>query len=660
MQQGQQQLPSNMKWQKGKEWASASYSSTRIGVCKSSVTGRSPSNAAVMSSNTENNILVMNESESSNKNDWNELNGPTLVPNSPVKPFATQDLDDQLKSDYGVVTNDVNNQKDNEIDKRGNPLACVFVASLNKNIAVKELILSLHKHFEQWGTIISVKVSKDSMNRPYAFIQYERICDARQAVIQAYGSLLEGRAVRCEAARVNRTLHLSSLQFPLVEKDILQQLSKFGEVEDIHFVHDQGIPSAYVKFCYRNDAVDAYMCLKPPYTLGPWTVEWAPNVICSGEDTMYYKSCVFIGNLNHSVSKSDLTEKFGRYGIINSSFVRKRMNNLHSSTFGIVYYATCEAATQAISAENGQDWLGRRMRVSYREKKKEASHLKWQDDSQQTIKGSSTSYPFSSCPNPPLPSPDPVFSGYISTFDSGISSLQLCKAHYNQHLSSTTPTSAIQHDDSAQQVCQNEVSFESTPLRSEAITKPLSTTAATELPATPLPSEKILDESENNYDPEPYSTTNKVNSLQEQSQRFSPMAYNSDHRYDSNCTVAYNDYYYGQWPGYFNVMVSNQQGAFYYPFGYYYYYGHSTDNFPQTYHYPSQTACDMNSSYCQMYPHADSHYFASIPGPVGRVVPWMASPNPTHPSNTPSSAMAISTCHPSAEKPGPSPHEIIK
>ncbi|CAO3592968.1 unnamed protein product [Absidia cylindrospora] len=389
MQEGQQQLSPNMRFQtmaSSKKQAPDYYSSSRTDEYESSLTGQSTPAAVLVPLNTENNIILY-ESEPSKKNDWNELQGPTLVPNSPNESFVLQDLDDQLKNDGGDVADDDKNQKDNQVDKRGNPLACIFVASLNRSTTVKELILSLHKHFEQWGEIISVKVSKDWLDRPYAFIQYERICDAKQALIQGYGSLLDGRAVRCEAARVNRTLHLSSLKSPLIEKDILQQLSKFGAVENIHFVHDQGIQSAYVKFCYRDDAINAYLYFKSSHPLGPWIVKWTPNVTCSGEDSNYYSSCVFIGNLDPSISKSDLTEKFGKYGIIINAYASTRMSPLYNTTFGIVYYTTCEAATQAINAENGQDWFGRRMRVTYREKKRGVSHLKWQDGSQPTING---------------------------------------------------------------------------------------------------------------------------------------------------------------------------------------------------------------------------------------------------------------------------------
>lgn len=75
--------------------------------------------------------------------------------------------------------------------KRENPAACVFVAryderdswptsthglnscSLNRDLKDADLKANVHEHFLQWGHIMSVKVFRDWLKRPYAFVQYE-------------------------------------------------------------------------------------------------------------------------------------------------------------------------------------------------------------------------------------------------------------------------------------------------------------------------------------------------------------------------------------------------------------------------------------------------------------------------------------------------------
>ena len=48
-----------------------------------------------------------------------------------------------------------------------------FFGSLTKGKNDEELNVSVSKHFEQWGSLLNVKVLKDWMGRPYAFVQFE-------------------------------------------------------------------------------------------------------------------------------------------------------------------------------------------------------------------------------------------------------------------------------------------------------------------------------------------------------------------------------------------------------------------------------------------------------------------------------------------------------
>lgn len=63
----------------------------------------------------------------------------------------------------------------NDGQKKEIPAACVFVASLNRNLKDSDLKTSVYEHFSKWGSISSVKVFKDWLKRPYAFVQYEAI-----------------------------------------------------------------------------------------------------------------------------------------------------------------------------------------------------------------------------------------------------------------------------------------------------------------------------------------------------------------------------------------------------------------------------------------------------------------------------------------------------
>jgi len=61
----------------------------------------------------------------------------------------------------------------------------------------------------QWGTLLNVKVLKDWANRPFSFVQYATAQEATYALSQCQKSILDGRMIRVERARVNRTLYIS-------------------------------------------------------------------------------------------------------------------------------------------------------------------------------------------------------------------------------------------------------------------------------------------------------------------------------------------------------------------------------------------------------------------------------------------------------------------
>ena len=56
---------------------------------------------------------------------------------------------------------------------RGEPEACIFVASLSSKRSDRELHRDVMDHFGQWGKVLSAKVSRDAMGRPFSFVQFE-------------------------------------------------------------------------------------------------------------------------------------------------------------------------------------------------------------------------------------------------------------------------------------------------------------------------------------------------------------------------------------------------------------------------------------------------------------------------------------------------------
>ncbi|KNE70459.1 hypothetical protein AMAG_14586 [Allomyces macrogynus ATCC 38327] len=210
---------------------------------------------------------------------------------------------------------------------------------------------------------MNVKVMKDWMNRPYAFVQYENVDDARAALDESHDTIIDGRHIRVEQARVNRTLFLAKLPKTLSDDALQKYLERWGRVEDVTLLTNQTTGKSkgcgFAKFRYREDAIRAYLHIRQQ---AKWAVEWAANIEKHQPETD--RHAIFVGQLNpDQVSEQALGERFGRHGPIESV----NLVNKNGEAFAFIRYEDEESAQEAIDAENGQEFQDRRLRVQFRE-----------------------------------------------------------------------------------------------------------------------------------------------------------------------------------------------------------------------------------------------------------------------------------------------------
>lgn len=342
-----------------------------------------------------------------------------------------------------VSTNAAASDSDQSTDSktwRGRPSSCVFVASLAALLTDDDLCVSVTDAFKKYGELSMVKVLRDPSNRPYAFVQYTNDTDAKRALKQAQGTLLNGRTIRCEKAKVNRTLFISTRNRKspeVISDEIVQLCSAFGELEQLiasreyafkkNFYPIDRSSAWFVQFAYRDDAIRAFINLKPGYD---WTVEWAQNIevprrlnllrrnnlksntvvpnntstvaanssVTSengrstktgnnesedeedelGEDEdereaedgnidpiVIDKKSIFVSQLDPSVTKDKLAHRFMKHGKIEDINLIFKDNN--TKVFAFIKYETEEATATALERENHASFINRTMHVQYRE-----------------------------------------------------------------------------------------------------------------------------------------------------------------------------------------------------------------------------------------------------------------------------------------------------
>lgn len=281
---------------------------------------------------------------------------------------------DKSLEDDGPSKNDINSYDRESKEVRGRPSACVFVASLSSNLSDDVLCESVTNHFKQWGEMTLIKVLRDPANRPYAFVQYARDEDADLAISEGQHSILNGRTVRCEKARVNRTLYLQLSNFGISEKTINKLLNRFGEIERLVVVNENfnvikstnpklTYKNWFCKFVYRQDAISAFASLK---TKPNWNIEWAQNLedeYSNVPEVTIDKYSVFVGHLDPRISKDDLVERFEVHGKIKEAILVNRP----LSNFAFIKFKTKESAASAVERENHAMFKYKTIHVQYRE-----------------------------------------------------------------------------------------------------------------------------------------------------------------------------------------------------------------------------------------------------------------------------------------------------
>lgn len=253
---------------------------------------------------------------------------------------------------------------------KGKPAACVFVASLCASMTDDDLGVAVTTHFRQWGDLVAVKVLRDTSNRPYAFVQYETEQAAGDAIAHGRHLVLHGRRLRCEAAKVNRTLFLSCPE-PMPEGSVRDLARQYGPCELVRPSDPSGWVRAsvpplgsthwFVKFTYRDDAIRAFASMADHVSV---SVQWTRNVDDVPAPKRTFDKCsIFVGQLNRTTTAAQFAAHFQQYGAIASHEIIHRA----SSSFGFIQYHNEAAAAAAVDRENHTMFNGKTIHVHYRE-----------------------------------------------------------------------------------------------------------------------------------------------------------------------------------------------------------------------------------------------------------------------------------------------------
>ena len=129
---------------------------------------------------------------------------------------------------------------------------------------------------------------------------------------------VDGRRLRVERAKVNRTLFVAKFSLALLPAELRKLAESFGEVESVtiikHHVTNKSKGCGFIKYRFREDAADAFTGIKAKNK--KWVVEWATSAN-DPELLGVAKNLVYVGGLPFDrVTEPLLRDHFSVYGPI--------------------------------------------------------------------------------------------------------------------------------------------------------------------------------------------------------------------------------------------------------------------------------------------------------------------------------------------------------
>ncbi len=86
--------------------------------------------------------------------------------------------------------------------------------------------------------------------------------EAQRALVEAHHTIVDGRHIRIEQARVNRTLFLAKFDKNLSEDEIRTIIRQYGPIEELTILHNHETGKnkgcGFVKYSFREDAIAAF------------------------------------------------------------------------------------------------------------------------------------------------------------------------------------------------------------------------------------------------------------------------------------------------------------------------------------------------------------------------------------------------------------------
>lgn len=245
----------------------------------------------------------------------------------------------------------------------------LFVGNLDNTKPNVDLQVMVFNHFAQFGQVSSVRVSKDTCNRPYALVHFSQPGVTDVILGQIDGPIsnqtaltLNGRHLRIEKSRSNCTLFIKHIPAEMTEKQVYSILVLAGPLVGFNMLTPaltgSSCSTALAAFSSRSSALAAANQLKQ-YT--EWELSIKQEIIPNKEDD-FSNNSIYIAKLNYGlVTPSLLRSRFSNYGPVDQILLNiYPFQKIATAYVKFVSEGSCHWAVQK---EHDAAWLGSIIRV---------------------------------------------------------------------------------------------------------------------------------------------------------------------------------------------------------------------------------------------------------------------------------------------------------
>lgn len=235
------------------------------------------------------------------------------------------------------------------------------ISELGSQLNDDEIEDGLFHEFKKFGDV-SVKMSRENDER-VALVKFRRPEDARAAKHARGKLVLYDRPLKIEAVYMNRHRSRSPIlkdSFPSGQRHLHSQrsLSPTGMGYRDYRLQQLALgrlppPPPHLRDLERERELSMYDARNRPPYISDCSLYREEDLIMSPEDDQRANRTLFLGNLDVSVTESDLRRAFDRFGVITEVDIKRAVRG-QSNTYGFIKFENLDMAHRAKMAMSGK------------------------------------------------------------------------------------------------------------------------------------------------------------------------------------------------------------------------------------------------------------------------------------------------------------------